>query len=108
MPDGCGAFLVAAPPAADEEDPMTVSGDPAVIMYWRPGCPFCGMLERGLVRHGVRFEKRNIWEDPAHAAVVRSHARGNETVPTVVIGDLGLVNPRAEHVVEVIAGRAAS
>jgi len=29
---------------------------------------------------------------------VRSFARGHETVPTVVIGDVGLVNPSAEAV----------
>jgi mycoredoxin len=29
---------------------------------------------------------------------VRSHARGNETVPTVVIDGVGLVNPSAREV----------
>jgi hypothetical protein len=35
----------------------------------------------------------NIWEDPAAAARVRSVARGNETVPTVFVGEHALVNP---------------
>jgi mycoredoxin len=78
----------------------------AVLFYWRPGCPFCSGLERGLTRLGVPFEKRNIWDDPASAAVVRSHANGNETVPTVVIGDVGMVNPSADEVVAVLAVKA--
>ena len=51
------------------------------------------------MRAGVELPKRNIWEDAAAAAVVRGWASGNETVPTVVIGPVGLVNPRPEEVV---------
>jgi len=67
--------------------------------YWRPGCPFCWRLERALTRAGVTLPKRNIWEDPEAAAVVRGWASGNETVPTVVVGPVGMVNPRPEEVV---------
>jgi hypothetical protein len=35
----------------------------------------------------------NIWDDPAGAEFVRSVAHGNETVPTVAIGAVALVNP---------------
>ena len=71
---------------------------PAVDFYWRPGCPFCTMLERGLTARAVPLRKHNIWEDAAAAAVVRGHARGNETVPTVVIDGVGLVNPSPDEV----------
>lgn len=77
-----------------------------VDFYWRPGCGFCSMLERDLVRNGVTFTKHNIYEDPKDAAIVRSFAGGNETVPTVVIGEFGLVNPPAELVVELVARHA--
>ena len=40
----------------------------------------------------------NIWADPSAAAVVRGYADGNETVPTVVVGDHGYVNPPAATV----------
>lgn len=75
---------------------------PAVDFYWRPGCPFCTMLERRLVARGVVLRKHNIWDDHDAAAVVRSHARGNETVPTVVIGETGLVNPSPDEVVDAL------
>lgn len=68
-------------------------------MYWRPGCPFCGMLFRQLDKHGIAHERVNIWDDPEAAATVRSIANGNETVPTVVIGgSKGLVNPSVADV----------
>lgn len=75
----------------------------AVDFYWRPGCGFCSRLERKLADRNVTLRKHNIWDDPAHAAVVRAAANGNETVPTVVIGAVALVNPSAEAVVDALA-----
>jgi glutaredoxin-like protein len=73
----------------------------AVVVHWRPGCGFCSMLFRGLDRRGVRYDRRDIWEDGDAAAFVRAHAAGNETVPTVAVGDVVLVNPSADEVVAV-------
>lgn len=78
----------------------------AVDFYWRPGCGFCMMLDRGLSSAGVPMAKHNIWDDPADAEIVRAWANGNETVPTVVIGDVGLVNPSANEVIEVLTAKA--
>lgn len=78
----------------------------AVHFYWRPGCMFCTMLRRGLDHVGIETVDHNIWVDPDAAAVVRSHANGNETVPTVVIGDVGMVNPSAARVADVVATHA--
>jgi glutaredoxin len=55
-------------------------------------------LEHGLSRAGVGLNKINIWKDPEAAARVRQIAGGNETVPTVVIGDRGMVNPSVREV----------
>ncbi|AEA23541.1 glutaredoxin-like protein [Amycolatopsis echigonensis] len=71
---------------------------PDVVVYWRPGCGFCAHLRSQLDRAGIPYQPINIWEDPAAAATVRSIARGNETVPTVVIGGQGLVNPSLREV----------
>lgn len=65
----------------------------AVEFYWRPGCPFCAMLERDLAVAGIPTTKRNIWDDPSAAAFVRSVADGNETVPTIRVADQAMVNP---------------
>lgn len=77
-----------------------------VEFYWRPGCGFCMMLDRSLSKAGVTIHKHNIWDDPDHAATVRGWANGNETVPTVVIDDVGLVNPSADEVIGVLAVKA--
>jgi mycoredoxin len=76
--------------------------DKAITMYWRPGCGFCAALERQLVRNGLVFEKRNIWDEPEAAAFVRSVARGNETVPTLTIGDESMVNPSIDQVLSAL------
>ena len=75
----------------------------AVEFYWRPGCPFCSMLERDLAASGIPLSKRNIWDDPSAAAFVRSVADGNETVPTVVVGGRAMVNPPAARVEALLA-----
>ena len=81
---------------------MTATDPSPVIVYWRPGCPFCSGLRRRLRQLGVRTTEINIWQDPAAAAVVRSHAGGNETVPTVVIGDTAMVNPTGPDVLDAV------
>jgi len=69
-----------------------------VVVYTRPGCPYCFTLRAGLRRSGVTFQEINIWADPDAAAFVRSVANGNETVPTVVVGDVHMINPSARRV----------
>lgn len=70
----------------------------AVTLYWRPGCAFCSILRHRLHRAGIAVEEHDIWSDPAAAAFVRSVARGNETVPTVVVDGIALVNPSGREV----------
>lgn len=77
-----------------------------VTVHWRPGCGFCSGLLRGLERQGLEFERRNIWEDEEAAAFVRSVADGNETVPTVAVGEVALVNPSAAQVMAAVAEHA--
>ena len=67
-----------------------------VHVYWREGCGFCWTLRRALKQAGVKVEEHDIWSDPAAAAFVREHNRGNETVPTVQVGETVLTNPRSE------------
>lgn len=77
-----------------------------VDFYWRPGCPFCMSLERNLDKLDIPLNKKNIWDSPADAATVRSIADGNETVPTVVIGDAKMVNPSAGQVLQAMQNNA--
>ena len=77
-----------------------------IVVYWRPGCGFCASLERQLVGANIKFRKVNIWDDPQAAEFVRSVARGNETVPTLSIGSMSLVNPSLQKVIDTAAEHA--
>lgn len=80
--------------------------DIPIHVYWRPGCGFCASLLRGLDRAGVVYAPVNIWEDPEAADLVRRVARGFETVPTVRVGEVALVNPTVRDVLHLVAERA--
>jgi len=83
-------------------DTVETPGSDLVTVYWRPGCPYCAALRRGLRRAGLPTAEVNIWTDPEAAAIVRSIAGGNETVPTVVVAGTGLVNPKVRTVLDAV------
>jgi mycoredoxin len=74
-----------------------------IAVYWRPGCLYCASLLRGLERSGLRFDRIDIWGDEPGAVFVRTVTGGNETVPTVRIGSVALVNPSAPEVLRTVA-----
>jgi glutaredoxin len=76
---------------------------PTVEVMWRPGCPFCGSLRRGLSRAGVATIEHDIWASADAAARVREATGGDETVPTVFVGPRALVNPSVRQVVDAIS-----
>jgi hypothetical protein len=67
-----------------------MTGSETLQFYWRPGCPFCVTLRRGLQRRGIPFEPIN------------------ETVPTVFVGERSLVNPSVAQVESLIREAAPS
>jgi glutaredoxin len=75
-----------------------------IVVYWRPGCGFCRSLFQQLEHAGIGHRRINIWDDPDAAATVRSIASGSETVPTVTIGSVALVNPSVRDIVSVARG----
>lgn len=97
------------PPGPVPPLPDGVGGSAAVTVLWRPGCPFCALLLRRLVRTGLAFDRVDVWEEPAAAAWVRVVTGGDETVPTVRVAghdgdeDVALVNPTATQVLDAVA-----
>ena len=79
-----------------------------LTLFWRPACGFCSSLRRQLEQTDLTWTEVNIWDDPSGAATVRAYAGGNETVPTVIIGEPGsqravaLVNPSAREVLAAV------
>lgn len=66
---------------------------PPIEVFWRPGCPFCLKLRATLRLRNVQARWTNIWEDDEARQFVRQANGGNETVPTVKVGDRVLTNP---------------
>ncbi len=95
---GCTDHAERQPP-----EPMTDAAH-RVDFYWRTGCGFCSRLRRGLDAAGVELVEHDIWSDDEARAFVRSVARGYETVPTVVVAGVALVNPSAAEVVAHLDG----
>lgn len=75
---------------------------PQVEVMWRPGCPFCGPLRRGLRRAGVMTVEHDITSSVDAATRVRAATGGDETVPTVFVGPRALVNPSVQQVMGAI------
>lgn len=76
-------------PVSDRE----ARADGRPIIYWRPGCSYCLRLRFALGPLGRRAVWVNIHRDEDAAARVRSVNGGNETVPTVFVGDGHRTNP---------------
>jgi mycoredoxin len=93
--------------ALNDSPGATMSADtPTITVYWRPGCGFCSRLRRQLDAANIGYREVDIWSDPDGAAFVRSVANGNETVPTVAIGTVALVNPPVDAIIDVARGEA--
>ena len=73
-------------------------GMETIELYTRPGCPFCFTLRRRLRKHQIGFREINIWNDAQARDRVRAAANGNETVPTVHVGDRWLTNPKVKDI----------
>ena len=85
-------------PATSHVDAVQHVASGGVAVYWRPDCPFCSMLDRGLGEDADGATWTNIWEDPEAQAFVESLNDGNATVPTVVTGATHFVAASPEQV----------
>ena len=79
-----------------------------LTMYTTTWCGFCRRLKSQLARDGIEMLEVDIERDPAAAEFVMSVNGGNQTVPTVTIGDkVVLTNPSAKEVKRHLAELAA-
>lgn len=63
------------------------------LIYWRPGCSYCVRLRLALGRTGSRAIWVDVSRDDDASARVRRVNGGDETVPTVFVGQSARVNP---------------
>jgi glutaredoxin 3 len=56
----------------------------SVVMYVKPGCPYCEAAREHLRSAGEEFEERDATADPAWKAELMRHSRDTGLVPTIV------------------------
>lgn len=66
---------------------VAAAGPDDVVVYWRPGCPFCMRLTKGLGPRADEVTWVNVYRDVEAEQRVRSLNDGNLLVPTVLTGD---------------------
>jgi len=64
---------------------MEAENEPAVSVYWQPGCTSCLRTKEFLTRHGVAFRSRNVLADESAFAELARF--GLRQVPIVTRGD---------------------
>lgn len=56
-----------------------------VIIYTKPGCPFCIKAKALLDSKGVTYTEINVGDDPIKRAELTKIANGSKTVPQIFI-----------------------
>ena len=84
-------FFPSSPRDAEAQRQSADTGAP--VVYWRPGCSYCLRMRIALGRLGSRAIWVDVSQDRDASARVRAANAGNETVPTVFVGDVVAVNP---------------
>ena len=79
-----------------------------ITFFWRPGCGFCRRLEAELEHAGVPFERVNIWDDDAAAALRPfGRFRATRSCPRSGSASTALVNPSVAEVLREVREPAA-
>lgn len=61
----------------------------SVLLYTKPGCPYCAAARDHLSQSGEAFEERDATVDPAWKSELMRHTKGTGVVPTLVRADDG-------------------
>ncbi|HEY2123664.1 MAG TPA: glutaredoxin family protein [Chthoniobacterales bacterium] len=62
-----------------------------MLLYVKPGCPWCEMAEHYLDKHGYKYERIDVRGDRAAFAELK-RISSQTCAPTMVIGDLQLLD----------------
>jgi glutaredoxin 3 len=58
-----------------------------VIMYVKPGCPYCQAAREHLAAEGQAVEERDATENPAWKSELMGYTNSRGVVPTIVSDD---------------------
>jgi glutaredoxin 3 len=59
----------------------------SVVMYVKPGCPYCQAAREHLAAEGVEVEERDATENPAWRDELMGYTNDRGIVPTIVRGE---------------------
>jgi glutaredoxin len=59
----------------------------SVVMYVKPGCPYCQAAREQLAADGETVEERDATRDAAWKAELMGYTNNRGVVPTIVRGD---------------------
>jgi glutaredoxin 3 len=55
-----------------------------VIIYTKPGCPYCAKAREYYTERGIPFEDRNAQDNPVYRREMLEITGGDRTVPVIV------------------------
>ena len=58
-----------------------------IVIYTRPGCPYCAAAKHDLSGRGLSYEEINVESNPEARAEVMRLSAGTGVVPILVEGD---------------------
>jgi glutaredoxin 3 len=56
-----------------------------VIIYTKPGCPYCAKAKDWYTQQGIVFEERNAQDNREFRKEMFSYSDGDPTVPVIII-----------------------
>lgn len=58
-----------------------------IIIFTKPGCPYCVALKKDFQRKGIAFTEHNVLADPEALQRMLTLNGGRRNVPTIVEGE---------------------
>ena len=56
----------------------------SLIIYTKPGCPYCAKAKDHYAAHDIPFEERNAQDSPVYREEMLSFTAGDRTVPVII------------------------
>jgi glutaredoxin len=56
----------------------------SIIIYTKPGCPYCAKAREYYKARGIQFEDRNAQDNPVYRSEMLAITGGDPTVPVIV------------------------
>lgn len=56
-----------------------------VIIYTKPGCPYCAKAKTWYTEQGIAFDERNAQDNPVYRQEMFKHSNNDPTVPVIVV-----------------------